>query len=235
MCDSRPFQQAIALNNHAAFLIEQANHKAALTALTSARQKIRHVSANFLPCSKSHQDFANQSRCRLDQLMDLRCVTEPVSESCDDGHEEFVYPSPIHTPSNMATDHQSQAILAIAIIFNTALASHLIALQQNKDQSNVLLKKALKLYKLSFELHRNAQASTRLSAMLYMATINNSGQIYRLLGKQEAAGTCFRQLFSTLMYLGYADQADGRKLQGFYRSTSIWISQEGRIETAAAA
>jgi hypothetical protein len=73
----------------------------------------------------------------------------------------------------------------------------LIALQ-SKDQSNVQLKKkALKLYKLSFELDRNEQAS-RLSTLFYMATISNSGQIYRLLGEQElAAGTCSRNLLST--------------------------------------
>jgi hypothetical protein len=88
------------------------------------------------------------------------------------------------------------------------------------------LKKALKLYKLSFELHRDEQAS-RLSTMFYMATIKNSGQIYRLRGEQELAGTCFRQLFSTLMHLSYSDQAEARKLHGL--SISIWISQEGRV------
>lgn len=115
------------------------------------------------------------------------------------------------------------------------LASHLIALR-DEDQYTVLLKKAVKFYTLSFELHRNEQAS-RLSTLFYMATINNSGQICRLLGEQEVAGTCFRRLRSiTLMHLGYSDQAgEAHKLQGFYRSTSIWIFQEGRIETSAAA
>jgi hypothetical protein len=68
-------------------------------------------------------------------------VAEPIGDpACRDGqyHEGFVYPSPIHTPLNMPTDHRSQATtLVIATIFKMALESHLIALQ-NKNQSNVL-------------------------------------------------------------------------------------------------
>jgi hypothetical protein len=73
--------------------------------------------------------------------MDLRRVAEPIGDSaCCDGqcHEGFVYPSPIHTPLNMPTDHQSQVTLVIAIIFNVTLASPLIALQDTDQSGNVL-------------------------------------------------------------------------------------------------
>jgi hypothetical protein len=106
-------------------------------------------------------------------------------------------------PCSLSNDYYSRVVVSVAIMFNLALAHHLFALEQapGSSKSETMLRKVLKFYECCSFIILRAQhhAKTPKGSLLLMATINSSGHIHIILGEEEHASTCFRNLFSTLL------------------------------------
>jgi tetratricopeptide (TPR) repeat protein len=87
---------------------------------------------------------------------------------------------------------------SIAIMFNLALAHHLIALYGPFNRYVCTLEQAIDLYELAYTVQMNEDA--KLSIEFSMAIINNLGHIHRLLGDEDRGSQCFRHLLSTIFF-----------------------------------
>jgi hypothetical protein len=106
-------------------------------------------------------------------------------------------------------------------MYNLALTLHLHALslstslptastpcsKYNNNDTNDMKKKKMKklflrsrkLYELSFEMHLDESCDVNL--LFTLALINNLGLVYNTLNENKRSITCFKNMFSTMMYL----------------------------------
>jgi hypothetical protein len=135
---------------------------------------------------------------------------------------------PESVPSNVSVDaqqsgHSSELFskFLMIVMYNLALTLHLHALSlsgtngsqrlnlandNNKSSDNSDAKKAKKLflrsrklYELAFEMHLDESCDVNL--LFTLALINNLGLVYDVLGQKQRSKTCFKNMFSTMMYL----------------------------------
>ena len=73
----------------------------------------------------------------------------------------------------------------------------------NNDSDDKKAKKLFlrsrKLYELAFEMHLDESCDVNL--LFTLALINNLGLVYDVLGQKQRSKTCFKNMFSTMMYL----------------------------------
>lgn len=109
--------------------------------------------------------------------------------------------------------------IAQALVFNLALAYHLSS--QKSISKHQLLKKAVSLYELAFQIQMRKPATMSNNLFFPLALMNNIGLIHKELNHQAAASSCFRELLSLLMYskeCGMSVDINGRCLEGFYEN-----------------
>jgi hypothetical protein len=228
--------KAIAHNNHAAFLIETRNYADAISILSAAHKCSKYGLNQCI--HQSHLPVTAISP--LDAFMISASASQFSVNDRSDTDYSLIHRRAIQLPPCLASDYYSRVMVSVAIVFNLALAHHFLALEQAEgSKSEVLfLRKALKFYEYSFNLVRTQHAKTS-SSLLLMATINNSGHIHMILGEEEHAGTCFRNLFSILTCLGYCcyggHGGQGSAVEVFFRTTSQYMVRDGLNCTAAAA
>ena len=70
---------------------------------------------------------------------------------------------------------------------------------KDTKKSKKLFFRARKLYELAFEMHLDESCDVNL--LFTLALINNLGLIYNVLGETQRSKTCFKNMFSTMMYL----------------------------------
>eukprot|EP00534_Pseudo-nitzschia_fraudulenta_P001162 CAMPEP_0201128942 /NCGR_PEP_ID=MMETSP0850-20130426/35290_1 /ASSEMBLY_ACC=CAM_ASM_000622 /TAXON_ID=183588 /ORGANISM="Pseudo-nitzschia fraudulenta, Strain WWA7" /LENGTH=408 /DNA_ID=CAMNT_0047398283 /DNA_START=47 /DNA_END=1273 /DNA_ORIENTATION=- len=146
-----------------------------------------------------------------------------------DGHALFVFRdpseiSPGSVPARVSLrGEHSPALFSkflMIVMYNLSLTLHLHALSIQADDnssrrdtnkhkraasssknkhSHKLLLRARKLYELSFEMHLDESCDVSLDFTL--ALINNLGLVYEKLGQKQRSKTCFKNMFSTMMYL----------------------------------
>ena len=142
--------------------------------------------------------------------------------------QHFVFRDPVIIPphSNIhIEEHPSSSFYSPAlfskfltiVMYNLALTLHLQAIalvsstststsvssnhrQHTTHKSNIqkLLVRSRKLYELAFELQLD---TTNVDPLYTLALTNNLGLIYRTLNERRKCLLCFRNLFSTMMYL----------------------------------
>lgn len=115
------------------------------------------------------------------------------------------------------------------VMYNLALTLHLHALsistnvgmnqttKKNDDRNTSvdrkktqkLFMRARKLYELAFEMHLDE--SCDVSLLFTLALINNLGLVYDVLGEKQRAQTCFKNMFSTMMYLMDSNESQSIK------------------------
>mmetsp|Transcript_51722 Transcript_51722/g.59815 ORF Transcript_51722/g.59815 Transcript_51722/m.59815 type:complete len:148 (+) Transcript_51722:1-444(+) len=110
------------------------------------------------------------------------------------------------------------------VMYNLALTLHLQALSlvsssistsavssSNQHKSNIkqLFKRSRKLYELAFEL----QLETDVDPLFTLALTNNLGLIYRTVNERKKCLICFRNMFSTMMYLIDAHQTNSQSYE----------------------
>lgn len=255
--------QAIALNNHGALEIAAGNYEVAIFLLKDAHKSAKQKKMDDESPSRS------LAPVRLEQSLELwmrqTATSAAVCDSDNDCDEQgFVCRHAIHIPISPVLSSQFQPAIAIAIIFNLALAYHLRGLastrtsttssttnssnKEGEEQASAAsLKKAVKLYEYAFKLYRvtdNGKYTNPEKALFLMGTVNNSGQIYHVLGREDAAATCFQELLSTLMVLRYFGQfnetsntfrlIDAPHCKGFFHNVSQWMTL-GYTSTAGSA
>ena len=154
--------------------------------------------------------------------------------SSTDGEYVFRHALRVH-PKSIQNGHNMGVTLSLMIIFNLALAHHLMGidsqqLQQQQQQSpsneedmdGKLLKKALQLYELAYQLHVDEQQLAAAAAactppspldpqtqqqqrmgMLRFTMIvsNNLGEIHRVSHNTVKHRMCLQHLLSTIMYM----------------------------------
>jgi tetratricopeptide (TPR) repeat protein len=256
-------RQAIALNNHAALEIAVGNYEFAISLLRDAHRSAKQTKMDDeSPCSSLAAVSLEQS---LELWMRQTATPAAVWDSDNDCDEQgFVCRHAIHIPISPVPSSQFQPAVAIAIIFNLALAYHLRGLastrtattsstisstskEEEEQSSAASLKKAVKLYEYAFKLYRvtdKVGCTNPEKALFLMGTVNNSGQIYHVLGREDAAATCFQELLSTLMVLRYFGQfnetsntirlIDASQCKGFFHNVSQWMTL-GLTTTAGSA
>lgn len=150
------------------------------------------------------------------------------------GEENFVYRRAICIPTRTLMDflpdeHDRSLVISISTIFNLALAHHLRAMELKDDGDDndrrykqLQLKRAVLLYELAYKLQMEGISGSGLSTVFVMATLNNLGQIHKILMQHDTACECFQHLLSTLMFaLDTGGVLPVSDLDGFFRNTAF--------------
>ncbi len=112
-----------------------------------------------------------------------------------------------------------------------ALSHHLLAIQ-GREVNQTRLRKALKLYEVSFCMQMKGESELSVTQVLALA--NNCGQIYKQLDRQRKANKFFQHMLSTLiamMETGEAEEVD--ELGGFMWNASRVILVDPALAPAA--
>ena len=232
---------AVDLINQGASLIAIGNYNDAISVLRKA-----HASAKLI---KSGNRRDERTRLKFEESLDLWVSQTPDFDNDNDGSDGddhgFICKQPIHVPVSVRDNvQQHHAAITVSIIFNLALAHHLLGLVGN-DKSITLLSKAVKFYEYSFQIYQGQAGGKELkleNTQFLMVSINNSGQCHRALGRDQSAASCFQELLSTLVLLKYFSR-DSRSrypsfaetlCEGFFRNISRWVSRENLVAAGAA-
>jgi hypothetical protein len=118
------------------------------------------------------------------------------------------------------------------VIFNLALAHQLTAMEEGNDSREMMLRKALKIYELGFNMVLQKEYADEPSTMYILATVNNLGLAHQHLNDRHTATKCFKHLMSTLMYLidGGEGESNNWDFEGFLRNAT-----EGDLQAACPA
>mmetsp|Transcript_2880 Transcript_2880/g.5190 ORF Transcript_2880/g.5190 Transcript_2880/m.5190 type:complete len:237 (-) Transcript_2880:126-836(-) len=223
----------VALNNQAASLLERRAYEISLRllreALVLAQDRDARIQENgvgdSVDCevhSEVQPSLLNDSHKYHDEY--LHCpIRKPLNISLleDNNDADFVYQNPLRIPN----DKDEERELSCIILFNMALANHLWALEDVEKEDCALrskrLKKALKLYEMSFSLQVDYGSMTITSIL---ALVNNSASIYKHFNKVQRANKFYNHMLSSLMAmieLGEASEVE--QLEGFLHNVSKLI------------
>jgi hypothetical protein len=142
----------------------------------------------------------------------------------------FVFRDPVEippesVPSNVSVEAKGEqscelfSKFLMIVMYNLALTLHLHAMSlsnangnqkskmviadsgDNADQikAKKLFLRSRKLYELAFEMHLDESCDVNL--LFTLALINNLGLVYDIMGQKQRSKTCFKNMFSTMMYL----------------------------------
>ena len=253
-------QRAIRLNNEATREIHNnGNYDSAIKLLASALALSRQAILEKPDKEQMLEEgsiFGQHSNISLDQCILLAQQGQPpLKLDSDNGNylnhhllpsegqgqgqgPSFVFQSPIAIPEHFMDNADQMYVSSIAvsvmIIFNLALAHQLSGMATSISSMKVAsLRKAVKLYELSFHLLREEQMDEG-TTVFSMATINNSGVIYYSLGDAATSGRCFEHVLSTLMFLIDCGECDRvSRLEGLFQNTSYLIFPHEATAAAA--
>merc|ERR1712238_184144 len=137
------------------------------------------------------------------------------------------------------------------VMYNLALTLHLHALSlsasvssssSNSSSSTTatantikhikkLFLRSRKLYELAFEMHLDAD----VDLLFTLALINNLGLIYYTVNEKDRSTTCFKNMFSTMMYLMDSNESQSIKEWDGLLSNAMDILKIGNEVAASAA
>jgi tetratricopeptide (TPR) repeat protein len=143
----------------------------------------------------------------------------------------YIHRHAIVLPTRFLRHHllDTFAILPAILIFNQALAHHLVGLTKRDSR---WFKKSVKLYETGFN-HVMQKEMWDLSACYVLACLNNIAVIYCSLNQMDTAHRCFQQLLSTLLFLVNTEHQSSNKIQVYFQTVSHLMCEEA--PTAAAA
>jgi tetratricopeptide (TPR) repeat protein len=210
-------------NNDAAVLMEKGLYKEALSKLSKALSQVQRDLNE--PEERNEEEQAvgsadsyiiNTCREHDREAMSSTCLVEKLEPN-----QDFIYRHPIKT-SEIPKQEESY-VLSVILVFNMALAHHLIGTSQDDDSSNdERLRGALKLYELVFSMQMKSDVYMSMTCTL--ALVNNSAQIYKAINRERKAQKYFNHLLSSLMIMvekGEAENLD--ELDGFLWNASRLI------------
>ncbi len=162
----------------------------------------------------------------------------------------FIYRKPIRIPPSYAHNtslQNSEVTLPSIVIFNLALAHHLLAMKKKNEPckhlqpnlSSLLLEKSAKLYELAIQLQERqvaADGTQSFSNLFYLSCVNNLGSSYRLLGDISLSEKTYQQLLTMIVYLNYSEEQRGYELSTMDTVTSVsnvaWSARQQNISTS---
>ena len=215
-------QSVIKMNDNAAVMMENGKQKEAILALDAALSVMR----KSIGKEGEHDEIAISVQ---NPLRDAQHPKKPISSYTVEMGNDFVYKSPIR--SHMLEEGVDSFTMSIVIVFNMALANHLQALE-SKERKTERLKKALKLYELSFCMQM--KGSGKLNMTQVLALVNNCGQAYKALNLPKKANRFFQHMLSTIMAMIEIGEAeDVEEMDGFISSASQLILVDPALAPAA--
>ncbi len=171
-----------------------------------------------------------QRRLSTNAAAKLLVASGPTNKFARRTTSHFVFRDPVQippesVPSSVSVDvnggHSSELFskFLMIVMYNLALTLHLHALSlsnvirnQNPNlafadsgessdakKAKKLFLRARKLYELAFEMHLDESCDVNL--LFTLALINNLGLVYDVLDQKQRSKTCFKNMFSTMMYL----------------------------------
>ena len=211
-------QVAIQQNNSAVSLLAAGDYDAAISALSSA------LKTYYKEIMREEADeHPEKVKTSLDQCMAQSPAATPAKASSNEEEsDQYMYRQAIHIPLTVEFNYQASIMVSVMIIFNLALAHQLSAVGSDKKQSK--LRKAAKLYELSFTLERDGNFESN-NILFALATMNNLGLIHHTMNYGETANKCFEHLLSTMMVLIDCGECNVCELDGFLRNVSNLISE----------
>jgi tetratricopeptide (TPR) repeat protein len=195
----------IALNNLGAQYMQMGDYKTAIQFLSSSfslsMQQLHH---HFTATTDERSAVVYRHLVTTIDTWMKRDCNYPSNKNVSG---EFVYRDPIWIPDKA---YPNDLIFPIVNTFNLGLAYHLLATTTttttSRDDDGIeedtvkLLRQSLKLYQYSFRLQRTRGRAGN-SPFFFMATINNVGVVFSILGQTRDANQCFQQLLSLIMYM----------------------------------
>jgi hypothetical protein len=148
----------------------------------------------------------------------------------NDNSIRFVYKNPIVARWTISpADQYGQ--LAYAVMYNLALAYHLMYVDGDKRDKSLLVR-ARCLYEYSHSALVNQNVAVPPIHMV--ALTNNLGHCHSRLGNNELADACLNHLLTTLMYLVERGDSDilGKSLDGFITMASTVIAKSNPAPAA---
>ena len=128
-------------------------------------------------------------------------------------------PSTVSVETNEGHSSELFSKFLMIVMYNLALTLHLHALSlcnvntnqkpnlssadcgddSNTKKAKKLFLRSRKLYELAFEMHLDESCDVNL--LFTLALINNLGLVYDVLDQKQRSKTCFKNMFSTMIYL----------------------------------
>lgn len=215
----------VTLNNLGASSLKNGNISKALESLSAAFCAVKEL---YYDDTTRAGQTTEGIEYRLDD-----CMTMPLLNEANNDDEDCVYRHPITLPAlTIKASRQANHVTTIAIIFNLALTHHLLGKMPNRQNTNSMLKKAMRLYEYALALQQSSRRHllvvvTKSSTFFIMAAINNLGLVQKDLNETESSEKCFQQLLSILMCLTHYRKCDVSVYIPFLRTTSHLITQHG--------
>lgn len=216
------------LNDYGASCIMSADYRNAVRSLAQGLQDSRRLQDTL---DESQQ---NSGHCCLDSVM-IQPYHRLSSKQSDCDPEPMLYHRPIQIPEHeLTSSYSSCVLLSVALIFNLALAHHMLALSGNEENAAGLLRKAARFYEYGFDLQQGHNENGKNAELFYIATFHNLGKVYQALGNQENAKKCCHQLMSTISESDRQQDLEESIYDVFHRH-AFQMTFQGILTDAAAA
>mmetsp|Transcript_9196 Transcript_9196/g.26259 ORF Transcript_9196/g.26259 Transcript_9196/m.26259 type:complete len:314 (-) Transcript_9196:217-1158(-) len=169
------------------------------SSLADQQQEGRGYSQQGLRCMAENASFVYRWPIAVRTAIASRVAPQSPLSSVSPLHQQQLNMTAIDScPTN--------AILSIAVVFNLAIAHQLHAQEKTPPGSKqeYLLNRALKLYQMAYSLHTkvrpNSVSEQQLQEGIFvLATCNNMGAVYELLGYYEGARAFYDQVLNILL------------------------------------
>eukprot|EP00934_Nitzschia_sp_Nitz4_P001174 Nitzschia sp. Nitz4//scaffold30_size153850//139111//139818//NITZ4_002799-RA/size153850-processed-gene-0.25-mRNA-1//1//CDS//3329547327//1174//frame0 len=153
--------------------------------------------------------------------------------------EAFLFKRPMRIETPQLSDGTTlpQVVVSSVIIFNLALANHMIAQGTKHDVAahNDYLRRAIRLYRCSYDLLATAPGSEP-DVLLLIAALNNLGRACIQLGETNEAQDYFQRLLAVVMFLlDYRTLDEVPEAEGFLSSVIPLMIPPSQSRPAAAA
>ncbi len=193
----------MALNNQGAASIAVGDTDAAVESLSLALQLSKsnlHGQSNLNagPLEPPPSTFDELGRMMEASLLAMQCYDTGKSASSGSSSNDFVYRTPISFPSTGPLEY---AMVSSIVIFNMALAHHLMALDEAGDIRVLPLRKAQRLYELAICLVSPTESGGDGGMLFILSCVNNLGNVHQLLGDTPTSEKYFQELLSILMFV----------------------------------
>ncbi len=138
---------------------------------------------------------------------------------CDPYHPSYrnISPEAIPASSSMYTifirplmmlmEHEDASLYvsSMIVMFNLALASHIMGIQllgsNDRKGAADAIRQANRLYRLTLQVYRSQEGDRRRSPLMYPIILNNLSHTHRVLGEPSEALECDRALLTALLDL----------------------------------
>lgn len=219
------------LNQKGVYCIDTGRYDRAISFLIRAmevsKQDQRQPACNCEHCSLeacieySHSLVQEPSEMAVDEEDHCDFVQQFCSHDKNDDDEGYLYRIPIVTkPESMG--HSMGTIMPKIVTFNLALAHHLKAIEENKNNFKI----AVRLYQLVYQTE--LKEKSKASFFFALVAANNLADVHGRLNNARKQQQCLQFVLSAIMLMGYDINSRNREyckveLDGFVRNAASLI------------